>query len=123
MASITIKYTDLTTVTVPGTNVPLVAVAGGEYQHNGKAVDKLAFVLGTSAAGTVTVTPSGATMPPQTCFSGAAPSLGLPFTADWNMASATQGVLTLTIPTTGTSTYPARLEVVNGGNVDISVKH
>lgn len=123
MASITVKYTDLTVGTVPGSNIPLVAVSGSEYQHNGKAVDKLTFILGTSSSGTVTVTPAGAAMPPQTCFAGAAPSLGLPFTVDWTMASTTQGVLTLKIPSTGASTYPARLEVVGGGNVDISIKH
>lgn len=123
MPSITITYTDQTNTTIQGTSVSIVAVPNAEYRHNDKAVDKLRFSLGTSASGTVKVTPSGAAMPAQTCFAGAAPSLGLPFSADWSMSSASLGVLTLAIPSASTATYPARLEVVGGGNVDITVKH
>ncbi|MBL8944467.1 MAG: hypothetical protein JNK45_15010 [Myxococcales bacterium] len=123
MPSVTITYTDQTNTTIQGTSVSIVAVPNAEYRHNDKAVEKLHFTLGTSTSGTVKVTPSGAAMPPQTCFAGAAPSLGLPFNADWSMSSASLGILTVAIPSASTAAYPTRLEVIGGGNVDISIKH
>jgi len=123
MPDITITYTSYPSVTIPGTSVAIVAVPGDEYLHDNKAVDNVSFRLGSATTATVTVTPSGSTMPDQSCFAGAATSLGLPLIADWTMSIASAGVLTLTIPSIGSATYASRLQIIGGANVDILVKH
>jgi hypothetical protein len=97
-------------------------VDNGDYRHSDHAVERITFALGTATTASVSVTASGAALPEQTCYSGISPGAALPFRAQWNPLTETTARLTLSVPSGSTDTYPARLEVVNGGLVNILVK-
>lgn len=121
MPSILVTYSDSTTTTVTSASISLVAT-GGTYQHSSKAVKSLEFTLSTGSVATINVSASSS-MPAQSCFAGVDPGDPSPFDCEWTMSSSTAGALVLTIPSSSSASYRARLAFTSGDKLDIDVAH
>lgn len=123
MPSTVVRYSNRTTTTIQGSSVSLVAVSGEGYEHDNKPVSKLEFTLGSSASATLLVSPGTGGMPQQYCYGGVDPQGTLPLGIQWEVSSSGSASLLLTIPSTGSDLYKARLEFAGGTFVNLDIEH